>query len=222
MSVKYRVLTSGLFPPGGYMEWSPSLAWQPVPVHTVPQAQDVLLNPGHSACPRLNTMRREVEEGDFIMVPLTPMEDLEEAIAPVLETAGPCPPGAKVTVTGIPPSGVVQYEVTAYADSAGEATTLAGQIGATLDAPWAMGAVSSSVASAAQESGGDVAAALPAGGIVLVDHAPGATSARPVVEVATKGELTLAGAALGESLFNFVLAERGSGFEGVHRWFRFR
>ena len=66
MSVKYRVLTSGLFPPGGYMEWSPSLAWQPVPVHTVPQAQDVLLNPGHSACPRLNTMRREVEEGDFI------------------------------------------------------------------------------------------------------------------------------------------------------------
>ena len=65
-SVECSVLTPGLFPPSGYMEWSPSLAWQPVPVHTVPQAQDLLLNPGHSACPRLNTLRREVEEGDFI------------------------------------------------------------------------------------------------------------------------------------------------------------
>ena len=64
MSVE--LVTSGLFPPSGYMEWSQDLAWQPVPVHTVPQAQDFLLNPGHSACPRLSALRREVEEGDDI------------------------------------------------------------------------------------------------------------------------------------------------------------
>jgi len=71
-----QVSLAGLFPPSGYMEWSPSLAWQPVPVHTVPQAQDLLLNPGHSACPRLNTLRREVEEGDFIRRLMADHEEL--------------------------------------------------------------------------------------------------------------------------------------------------
>ena len=61
------VCDPGLFPPStDYMKWSEDLAWQPVPVHTVPQAEDSLLNPGHSACPRLNTLRREVEESDVI------------------------------------------------------------------------------------------------------------------------------------------------------------
>ena len=48
------------------MQWNPELVWQPVPVHTVPQEQDFLLNPGHSACPRLARLKQEVEEGEFV------------------------------------------------------------------------------------------------------------------------------------------------------------
>lgn len=61
-----QVSMAGLFPPSDYMEWSEDLAWQPVPVHTVPQAEDLLLNPGHSACPRLTSLRQELEQGEYI------------------------------------------------------------------------------------------------------------------------------------------------------------
>ena len=61
------VCDPGLFPPStDYMKWSKDLAWQPVPVHTVPQAEDSLLNPGHSACPRLTSLRQELEQGEYI------------------------------------------------------------------------------------------------------------------------------------------------------------
>lgn len=65
-SLGHQCVILGLFPPGDSMQWNPELAWQPVPVHTVPQEQDFLLNPGHSACPRLARLKQEVEEGDFV------------------------------------------------------------------------------------------------------------------------------------------------------------
>ncbi len=41
--VSKSVCDPGLFPPTtDYMKWSEDLAWQPVPVHTVPQAEDLL------------------------------------------------------------------------------------------------------------------------------------------------------------------------------------
>ena len=62
-----QVSLAGLFPPStDYMKWSEDLAWQPVPVHTVPQAEDLLLYDGHSACPRLTSLRQEVEQGEDI------------------------------------------------------------------------------------------------------------------------------------------------------------
>ena len=48
------------------MRWSEELAWQPVPVHTVPQAEDILLNPGHTACPRLTRLKQDLEQGEYI------------------------------------------------------------------------------------------------------------------------------------------------------------
>ena len=42
---------AGLFPPQGSQVWDEELAWQPIPVHTVPQDEDYLLS-SHSHCPR--------------------------------------------------------------------------------------------------------------------------------------------------------------------------
>ena len=48
------------------MRWSEELAWQPIPVHTVPTAEDLLLNAGHTACPRLTRLKQDLEQGDDI------------------------------------------------------------------------------------------------------------------------------------------------------------
>ena len=63
-----HIVSPGLFPPspGDYMRWSEELAWQPVPVHTVPQAEDILLNPGHTTCPRLTRLKQDLEQGEYI------------------------------------------------------------------------------------------------------------------------------------------------------------
>ena len=45
---------AGLYPPAGYWKWNADLAWQPIPVHTVPQVEDMLLS-SHATCPRYNT-----------------------------------------------------------------------------------------------------------------------------------------------------------------------
>ena len=45
---------AGLYPPAGYWKWNANLAWQPIPVHTVPQVEDMLLS-SHATCPRYNT-----------------------------------------------------------------------------------------------------------------------------------------------------------------------
>ena len=42
---------AGLFPPDSQQTWNTNLAWQPIPVHTVPQEEDYLLS-SHAFCPR--------------------------------------------------------------------------------------------------------------------------------------------------------------------------
>ena len=56
---------AGLFPPSGYLEWNPDLAWQPVPVHTVAKERDSLLSSTHSLCPRLVRLRQEAASSDW-------------------------------------------------------------------------------------------------------------------------------------------------------------
>ena len=63
-----KIVSPGLFPPsdGDYMRWSEELAWQPVPVHTVPQTEDFLLNADHTACPRLTRLKQDLEQGEYM------------------------------------------------------------------------------------------------------------------------------------------------------------
>ena len=60
LNICVQACLAGLLPPSGYLKWNPALAWQPVPVHTRPQAEDSLLSNCHTACPRLNTIRQQV------------------------------------------------------------------------------------------------------------------------------------------------------------------
>ena len=57
---------AGLFPPDGNQTWSPSLAWQPIPVHTVPQEEDYLLS-SHADCPRFTQLQEEIEKGEWML-----------------------------------------------------------------------------------------------------------------------------------------------------------
>jgi len=58
-----QALLAGLFPPEGYQRFSPDLPWQPVPVHTLPQAEDYLLS-SHANCPRFDELQEEVRRGE--------------------------------------------------------------------------------------------------------------------------------------------------------------
>ena len=56
---------AGLFPPDSEQTWNPSLAWQPIPVHTVPQSEDYLLS-SHADCPRFTELQEEIEKGEWM------------------------------------------------------------------------------------------------------------------------------------------------------------
>lgn len=56
---------AGLFPPSGSQVFDPSLPWQPIPVHTVPQEQDYLLS-SHAHCPRFEELQAAIETGEFM------------------------------------------------------------------------------------------------------------------------------------------------------------
>jgi len=57
---------AGLYPPVSPEQiWNPSLAWQPIPVHTVPQEEDYLLS-SHADCPRFTQLQEEIEKGDWM------------------------------------------------------------------------------------------------------------------------------------------------------------
>ncbi|KAK7135156.1 hypothetical protein R3I93_018306 [Phoxinus phoxinus] len=53
---------AGLFPPNSSEEFIPCLKWQPIPVHTVPEAKDCLLSFPLRDCPRYTQLMNETEK----------------------------------------------------------------------------------------------------------------------------------------------------------------
>ncbi|XP_046898498.1 lysosomal acid phosphatase [Hypomesus transpacificus] len=53
---------AGLYPPNGSQVFRPGLDWQPIPVHTVPQAEERLLSFPMSDCPRYQLLMNETEQ----------------------------------------------------------------------------------------------------------------------------------------------------------------
>jgi lysosomal acid phosphatase len=56
---------AGLYPPHGYMKWNKDLAWQPIPVHTVPLNEDALLS-SHAYCPRFDRLYEELKTSQWM------------------------------------------------------------------------------------------------------------------------------------------------------------
>ncbi|KAJ6661973.1 hypothetical protein lerEdw1_012820 [Lerista edwardsae] len=54
---------AGLFPPIGKQIWSHKIAWQPIPVHTVPLKDDRLLNFPIKNCSRFDRLEQETLRG---------------------------------------------------------------------------------------------------------------------------------------------------------------
>lgn len=44
---------AGLFPPTGDQIWNEQLLWQPIPIHSIPELFDYVVN-GETYCPRFN------------------------------------------------------------------------------------------------------------------------------------------------------------------------
>uniref|UniRef100_A0A3B3XCL5 Lysosomal acid phosphatase n=1 Tax=Poecilia mexicana TaxID=48701 RepID=A0A3B3XCL5_9TELE len=60
---------AGLYPPKGQQIFQPSLKWQPIPVHTVPQNEEKLLSFPLGDCPRYEQLMNETENtAEFINV----------------------------------------------------------------------------------------------------------------------------------------------------------
>ncbi|XP_078584195.1 prostatic acid phosphatase-like isoform X2 [Branchiostoma floridae x Branchiostoma japonicum] len=55
---------SGLYPPSGDQVWNPDIAWQPIPVHTRPVGEDVLLRPMDVPCPKYSKLTEEFKLTD--------------------------------------------------------------------------------------------------------------------------------------------------------------
>ncbi|XP_027967124.1 lysosomal acid phosphatase isoform X1 [Eumetopias jubatus] len=53
---------AGLFPPSGMQRFNPNISWQPIPVHTVPIAEDRLLKFPLGPCPRYEQLQNETRQ----------------------------------------------------------------------------------------------------------------------------------------------------------------
>lgn len=53
---------AGLFPPSGVQRFNPNISWQPIPVHTVPIAEDRLLKFPLGPCPRYEQLQNETRQ----------------------------------------------------------------------------------------------------------------------------------------------------------------
>ncbi|XP_006902611.1 PREDICTED: prostatic acid phosphatase-like [Elephantulus edwardii] len=71
---------AALFPPKGPSVWNPSLAWQPVPVHTVPLSEDGLLYMPFKQCPRFQELGEETLKSEEFQKRLRPYKDFIETL----------------------------------------------------------------------------------------------------------------------------------------------
>ncbi|KAF5920627.1 hypothetical protein HPG69_011207 [Diceros bicornis minor] len=53
---------AGLFPPSGMQRFNPNISWQPIPVHTVPVAEEKLLKFPLGPCPRYEQLQNETRQ----------------------------------------------------------------------------------------------------------------------------------------------------------------
>ncbi|RXM28873.1 Lysosomal acid phosphatase [Acipenser ruthenus] len=53
---------AGLYPPNGSEVFNPNITWQPIPVHTVPDTEDMLLRFPLPNCPRYNLLMNETKK----------------------------------------------------------------------------------------------------------------------------------------------------------------
>ncbi|XP_066556741.1 lysosomal acid phosphatase isoform X2 [Amia ocellicauda] len=56
---------AGLYPPNGSQVFNPNITWQPIPVHTVPHAEDKLLSFPLLDCPRYDLLMNESKKTDI-------------------------------------------------------------------------------------------------------------------------------------------------------------
>ncbi|XP_075404014.1 prostatic acid phosphatase [Tenrec ecaudatus] len=71
---------AALFPPEGISVWNPDLAWQPIPVHTVPISEDKLLYLPFKHCPRFKELEEETLKTEEYQKRLHPYKDFIEML----------------------------------------------------------------------------------------------------------------------------------------------
>ncbi|MEQ2269163.1 hypothetical protein XENORESO_000612, partial [Xenotaenia resolanae] len=71
---------AGLYPPKDQQIFSPSLKWQPIPVHTVPQSEERLLSFPLGDCPRYKQLMNETEHTAEFLNVTTAYWDLIELV----------------------------------------------------------------------------------------------------------------------------------------------
>uniref|UniRef100_UPI0037E91872 lysosomal acid phosphatase n=1 Tax=Semicossyphus pulcher TaxID=241346 RepID=UPI0037E91872 len=71
---------AGLYPPSGQQVFTPTLIWQPIPVHTVPQSEERLLSFPRSDCPRYLQLMNETEHTEEFLNVTTTYEDIIELV----------------------------------------------------------------------------------------------------------------------------------------------
>ncbi|CAN2389695.1 Belongs to the histidine acid phosphatase family [Pristimantis euphronides] len=66
---------AGLYPPVGRQIWNKSIAWRPIPIHTVPISQDKLLKMPLKNCPRYEDLLTETFQSEEFLSLIGPYKD---------------------------------------------------------------------------------------------------------------------------------------------------
>ncbi|XP_069504818.1 prostatic acid phosphatase-like [Ambystoma mexicanum] len=71
---------AGLYPPSGEQIWNPNITWQPIPVHTVPLAEEQLLEFPYY-CPRYKALTKETLSSSQFLDLIKPYEDFIKSMS---------------------------------------------------------------------------------------------------------------------------------------------
>ncbi|KAI1895951.1 hypothetical protein AGOR_G00112060 [Albula goreensis] len=71
---------AGMYPPNGSQVFNPSLDWQPIPVHTVPQSEEQLLSFPQPNCPRYEKLMNESKQTEAFLNMTRTYKDLLEMV----------------------------------------------------------------------------------------------------------------------------------------------